>query len=384
MPKSFNARDERIIDLFIRDQLASPETFNAHISAEDEIYLTERQRNDDDHARACWAYMRAGKMFLDEVSAIVDWAFGGFGKIGRFLDFASGHGRFMRFLIQCLPPERIWACDIYTDAMAFQQQEFGVHTINSTSLPQDFRDDQRYDCIYVASLFSHLNEPYFPGWLEKLYSLLTPDGLLIFSTHGENLLPEGVTMDPRGIAFIPLSESRSLDKNLYGSSFVSEDFVRQMVEQAVGPRASCHFIPKGLADLQDLYLVSPRLDRDFSALRFPTAPAGFVDSCVFEDHDTYLRFTGWAFDERSPGGIEEVRVQTGIRQVAACVPDLQRPDVVRHLDNPGAAHCGWSLRVPVTEVGLADIVMIKAINKEGCERTLYVETVPVLLRQLLK
>ncbi len=90
-----------------------------------------------------------------EVAQVAEWAFGGFDGIESVLDFASGHGRFTRFLLQTVPSDKVWDSDIYADAMDFQRREFGVRCIPSCDRPEDYRPGRHFDLIFVASLFSH-------------------------------------------------------------------------------------------------------------------------------------------------------------------------------------------------------------------------------------
>ena len=73
------------------------------------------------------AYFRAGLSILDCVKDIVRWRFGpaGFQSVGSFLDFASGHGRFTRFLTAMMPANRIHSAEILPDAVRFQKKRSG-------------------------------------------------------------------------------------------------------------------------------------------------------------------------------------------------------------------------------------------------------------------
>ena len=138
------------------------------------------------------------------------------------LDFACGYGRLLRFLSRTLPPSRIWASDIQRGAVDFVAAEFGVHGVNSSADPDEFRPGRTFDFIWVASLFSHLPEALFRAWVAKLVSLLSPRGVLAFSVHDERLLARGVAMPEQGIHFVGTSEIEELDSRVYGTSFVRE------------------------------------------------------------------------------------------------------------------------------------------------------------------
>src|SRR6478672_11455417 len=69
-------------------------------------------------------YFRSGAQLMEVVRQVVEWKFGSLEKVTAFLDFASGYGRFTRFLVQHMPAARIWVSDIQANAVAFQEEQF--------------------------------------------------------------------------------------------------------------------------------------------------------------------------------------------------------------------------------------------------------------------
>ena len=72
-------------------------------------------------------------------------------------------------------------------------------------------------------------------------------------------------MPQDGIHFIPTSENAALDKSVYGTTWVSETFVRRAILAASGDHAYFR-IRRGLANEQDIYVVSKERHRDLDAL----------------------------------------------------------------------------------------------------------------------
>jgi hypothetical protein len=56
-------------------------------------------------------------------------------------------------------------------------------------------------------------------------------------------------MPAKGILFSPQSESQSLDKEEYGTTYVTEKFVRELVEKVSGGKAFVHRIKKGICKI---------------------------------------------------------------------------------------------------------------------------------------
>src|SRR5262249_48949064 len=148
----------------------------------------------------------------------------------------SGYGRVTRFLLRLLPAERIWVADVYEGGVAFQERRFGVHGIVSTVDPAGFAaaaGAEPFDAILVTSLLTHLPEDRFVAWLRVLLSLLAPGGVLAFSVHDRSVLPAGAELPPSGLLFQEISESGSLEVADYGSTWVSEEFVRSALDRAL-------------------------------------------------------------------------------------------------------------------------------------------------------
>lgn len=172
----------------------------------------------------------------------------------RFLEFACGYGRFTRHLVRVLDPSRITVCDLYTQAVDFQRERFGVTGVYSELVPEDLVLPGRYDLIFVASLFSHLPDALFGRWLQRLYDALDDGGTLLFSTHGPSCLPEGHEMPERGILYHKDSESRTHSTDDYGTSYVTPQYVAAVMRERTGQDVALE-VERGLFNIQDVYAV---------------------------------------------------------------------------------------------------------------------------------
>ena len=372
-----------VIKAFIRDQAKFPEDFKLNICEDDEMYLFSLKNvadDLDDGTRALVRYYAIGRSVLDTVKQVVEWHFGSFENVPSFLDFACGYGRFTRFLIQEMPPEKIWVSDIYANAVKFQTEYLGVSGIVSTGKPENYLIDRKFDCILANSFFSHMPERTFRNWLHNLYDLLTPNGILMFSVHDQCLLPPHIEMPANGILFSPQSESQSLDKEEYGTTYVTEKFVRKLVEEVSGGKAFVHRLKKGICRFQDLYVVTNQLVRDFSELKFNHQPGGYIDVAALTSKGS-LYLEGWAADVNLDGRIEEVQVLVNGEVVQRCEPFYDRPDVAAYFQKDAILQSGWNCYLPKNTVTPQDVLIVKAINNYGAEWILESCTVKSLLSQ---
>jgi hypothetical protein len=268
-------------------------------------------------------------------------------------------------LVKELPHERLWISDIYSSAVEFQREQFQVHALASVPDPKDFRCEERFDFIFVASLFSHLPENLFAKWLRTLFNLLTPQGVLVFSVHGDTLLPPQVTMPPAGFLFQAHSESLSLNTEVYGSAWVTDEFMREVIREETGQNVYS-VSPRGLWNLQDVYTIAkdgqPHSGDDIS-----WGPDGRIEECKSVG-SSELFLSGWAGDLSPGGSISEVQVWVDGKKVACITPQVSRPDVATAFNNPTLEKAGWRLvcPAPVTDAK----IVVNAVTNGGAENFL--------------
>ncbi len=372
---------KKIVDKFIQDRITQPDTFNSTIHEKDEMYLYILQHSFSNGNKDCayFHYLQNGEQMIDAVRQIIKWGFGSFNNLSSFLDFACGYGRFMRFLTQELPVERIRASDINADAVRIQVEQFGISGIVSVLIPEDHRDNNVYDCIFVASLFSHLPEKTFIGWLKRLYNMLTPEGLLIFSVHDVDIMPPNLHMSDNGIIFIE-SESSPLNKSYYGTTYVTESFVRNVINTTSGQKDSYCRIVKGLSGFQDIYVISRNPKRNFSTLDFHLGLQGYLDTCTLNDNGEVC-FNGWAADfSKNPSGIKDVQIIVNGPTVKHCLPNYERPDVAEHFKDERGYNSGWLCCLQKDSIAPTDFVIVKITSYSNSELILRIGTLESMLK----
>lgn len=323
-----------------------------------------------DRDKALFAYFRSGLSIADGLLQVLRWRFpDGPGKV---LDFASGYGRITRFLVREIPPERLWVSDVYEGGVRFQEERFGVRGVVSTVRPEDLDLGGTFDAILVTSLFTHLPEERFLAWLRVLLGRLEPGGVLAFSTHDPGLLVPCPAMPESGLLFQEISESGSLDTGDYGSTWVTEAFVRGAIAR-VAPSASVHRLERGLCNYQDLYLAVLEPGVDFSGLRYTGEPRLSLEHCGILGSDR-LEMSGWAVGR-------SVEVTLDGRLLAELPVAHPRPDVAAMLGEPRHLHSGWggAFALPPGTSRGSSVLVIRIRDGQGGSHPLRAGTVESLL-----
>jgi SAM-dependent methyltransferase len=362
MPLAYQPNERHpMVDALLRTRVPRWEELNRAIDERDDMLDFSLQLFEHDRDRALENYFRNALEQFGLVRHIARWR----GPVRRMLDFASGYGRLTRLLVHDRLAEEVTVSDILEGGMEFQAAQFGVRTILSTTQPEDFAAPERYDLIFVASLFTHLPAATFTRWLRRLADLLTADGLLVFTVHDQSLAPEPFE---GGIRFDSSSESRVLDVNDYGSTWVTEGYVREQV-LGVGTDFACVRMPRELGEWQDVYVVSPAPIPSPEPRRMPK---GFIDRFDVTAGGVHLR--GWATAVVEP--VDRVEVWVEDEVVATARTFGPRPDVAAFTGAATGAESGWELLVPhgVIRSFRYQIVTVSAYSRQGEERILFLGT----------
>jgi len=188
-----------------------------------------------------------------------------FDDVERWLDFGCGYGRVIRFLVERVPPERIWASDVIHEAVDFCSSEFGAHPLYSQP-DLEALELELFDFIYAISLLSHLNERNSRALLRLLGEALRPKAIAMFTTHGRRSVESpalyGVefaerreeiarAVEARGMTFLPYAFTGGDD---YGMAWHAREWVEQTVAELHGDAVQLvRFVPHGLDDHQDVF-----------------------------------------------------------------------------------------------------------------------------------
>jgi SAM-dependent methyltransferase len=353
---AFDPSGDRDVAEFARTLEGRWGAFDMRIGSGDEMFAWEHTRVRSAGAAAV-AYLFTGHQIFRTVEDVVAWRFGDFSRVGTVLDFASGWGRLTRFLVRAIPPERMVVSDIEASAVRFQEDAFGVGGIVSTTDPAAFPLPDRFDLIFVSSLFSHLPQERFEGWLQALFQRLRPSGVLAFSVNGMDRMQDAAVDASSGFVFQAESETRRLSGSEYGTAYVSEMRVRELAGRASGGEGRIWAAPRGLAGWQDLYLLVRDPSRGVSQPTFPRAPRGAMERARVADGRVSAE--GWASGDEG----EALPV---VRLILRGRPW----PVLRDAASPSVA--SWKLEFPVDAIGPDELVRIEAESERGRRLLLFV------------
>lgn len=219
------------------ERLSHPERFshwmriNCRIHPDDDIFgFIARSPGSTNPIRD---YLADGWRTLSELMLLLEALDRPLLKTARVLEFACGFGRFTRHLAPVLPG-RVTCADVLPGSVAFVREQFGVEAFESAMKPEQVRFPDRYELVFVLSLFTHLPVPAWRPWLQALAGAVEPGGLLLLSFHNEQAAAEfGVAFDDSGIFFQPSSESPKLDANQYGTTLTTRAVIESEIAAAL-------------------------------------------------------------------------------------------------------------------------------------------------------
>lgn len=351
-----------------------PSSFCLSIADADEMFWKAIVPGYGGHRNvSMFKYVESSLRMFDVYSQVVDQALAGFDNVGHVLDFGSGYGRITRSLVQYLPPSRIWVCDLYTHAISWQAETFGVNAVVSVGDPDRLGLPQRFSVVFVGSVFSHLPSALFDRWLARLYRLLEPRGVLVFSVHDEAMLPEGETLDAEGFLYLRWSESDSLGADLYGLSYVSERRVASAIATCdPSRRVRYKRFVKGLYENQDLYVVAGE-EVDLDALTLASSPLGGFDG-VTPIASGGLRCVGWGVDPNPGHQLTSCEAYDGDRRVASAVPVANNVAAMKYF--PGLSNMPVTWSIDVGPEHCRPDAVLRVELRSSCGTVAYAYTMP--------
>ncbi len=367
-----------VVEAFLASPCARGERPDLAVHPDDEMLEFALAGRAGERDSALAEYLWNGRWIADTIEQLARSRFGSLDGVGRMLDFACGYGRVGRWLVGSLGAERLTVSDILPAAVAFQRERFGVDGFVSVAEPERLPDPGRFDLVWATSLFTHLPEPLFRGWLARLASLLAPGGLLAFSVLDMRLSPEGRDVAARGHRFEPVSESRVLDGASYGTAWITAGLVDAFVAALPGGFRARR-IERGVCDYQDLVLVGHDRDASLDRIELDRGPIGFLERARIEA-GRRLVLEGWAVDTLRGGAVAAVELDWGGAIAARCEELSRRSGGdLAGIAAPGAA-TDWRIELELPPSSAAMPVLLSARTTRASVKPLFLGTLAELLR----
>ncbi len=319
------------------------------VHRDDEMLLEAIETSGGDRRAGVLAYFLTGCQVAGLVRQLAERQRGPDGGAPRLLDMGCGYGRLGRHLTAAagvpptlIHPDRVWVSDLLEGALRFQAECFGFHAFASTTDPASFEAPSDFDLIWVGSLFTHLREERFGAWLEVLFACLAPGGMLAFTVHDKALVPTGYRPGDAGMLHLPSSETRTLNSDDYGTSWVSWEFVERLLELLPGPPYR-RLRPRAVAGYQDMWVVKKDLEEGaIDPAAVEVGPRGMLEWLAI-DRAGELEVSGWAWHPTREVGVAAVEVAID-GQVRATIDEFaDRRDVTGATWVPA----GFAATVPV-------------------------------------
>jgi SAM-dependent methyltransferase len=136
----------------------------------------------------------------------------------RILDFGCGYGRVMRFLRAAYPDATIVGADVDPGGTFYCAEVFGAEALVLTGDPRAVSGRRPFDLVWAGSVLTHLPEQVWRGTLSAISRVLTPGGILVFTTHGRRVVGRLPHDDFYGLT--PEGRERALrDYHKYGFGY---------------------------------------------------------------------------------------------------------------------------------------------------------------------
>ncbi len=106
----------------------------------------------------------------------------------KVCEWGCGPARVIRHLatIEGFDKVELHGTDYNTNSIRWCKDTIGyVHFSKNGLEPPLPYGPATFDCIFAISIFTHLSEKMHHAWIRELFRTIKPDGILVFTTHGD-------------------------------------------------------------------------------------------------------------------------------------------------------------------------------------------------------
>ena len=229
--------------------------FSAEVHKNDVMFTHHIFHNPQNAAKGVWGYFRVGMNTAQNLAKICsEYSI----QPAELMDFGSGYGRVSRFFPMVFPDAAVTVTEVKKQAVEFQQQAFGFEGMHHGQDPVSL-EEKNFDLIFALSVFTHLPQLAFEDWMFRMVRCLNPGGALVF-TYNDLASAGRRSGDAEEFFFLRHSEDQTigfvtdalLDTQDYGSTFVSEDYLRRLTGEG---SLKLHFLGNQLVPNQKAAMI---------------------------------------------------------------------------------------------------------------------------------
>jgi SAM-dependent methyltransferase len=198
-------------------------------------------------------YFRSGKETAAKVASIIHRHKPGKGI--KVFEWGCGPGCVIRHLPELLESgNEIYGSDYNKETITWCKKAInGISFVNNKLKPPLPFDEDKFDCIYALSVFTHLSLENCNNWMGELSRICKPEGIIIFTTKGmsqaERLLPHERKLLQNGLSVVRgnVTEGKRIFDTIHTPEYVKNVLLKDL--------KLLEFIPDGMASYkQDLWI----------------------------------------------------------------------------------------------------------------------------------
>ena len=159
----------------------------------------------------------------------------------KILDFGCGWGRIIRFFLKDIQSHNIYGSDCIKQMIDLckETNKYCTFFVNDIYPPLTI-ESNFFNVLYAYSVFSHISENAHRQWLEELYRILKPNGLLIVTTRKMEFIDQLNHIYPRiyfnrekakieyqkgNFVHMPVGGGYNLSDSYWGEAMISRKYI---------------------------------------------------------------------------------------------------------------------------------------------------------------
>ncbi|MDM8569633.1 class I SAM-dependent methyltransferase [Thiotrichales bacterium HSG1] len=189
------------------------------------VYLTQGHYSTDEYKNSIIPGVMNLHKYLKHVGVDLS-------QIRSLLDFGCGSGRLLVGWHLLAPNIELNGCDLNSELLGWLQQNIFKQCIKNNLTPPLAYPDDKFDLIYLISVFTHLSLDIQKMWIQELTRVVKVGGYILMTLHGEIYVRNGFWQEPDKIQqFLDNGyiESGSDNGSNYYASYHSLNFIQQMM-----------------------------------------------------------------------------------------------------------------------------------------------------------